>query len=106
MKFSNVVQCTAIKESIGEIEGRPFSSTTFHLVVDLAENNAGRSMGVVTRPFKFGDGTEYEKWAHLAKSWPALGIQVLGDFEVVAAADNKSNLVLLGIKPAPAAPKA
>lgn len=108
MKFTNNAICTAIKESKGEIEGRGFSSTTFHLNVDLAENGAGRSIGTVTRPFKFGDAGEFDKWAHLAKSWPVGGIAVVCDFEVVAAADNKSTLTLLGIRPAPAAqqPKA
>lgn len=103
MKFTNKGICTAIKESKGEIEGKAFSSTTFHLNVDLAENGAGRSIGTVTRPFKFGDASEFDKWAHLAKGWPAGGILVECDFEVVAAADNKSTLTLLGIRPAPAA---
>jgi hypothetical protein len=100
MKFTNEAICTAIKESKGEIEGKAFSSTTFHLNVDLAENGAGRSIGTVTRPFKFGDASEFDKWAHLSKSWPPGGIRVVCDFEVVAAADNKSTLTLLGIKPA------
>jgi hypothetical protein len=100
MKFKNTAICTAIKESKGEIEGKAFSSTTFHLNVDLAENSAGRSIGTVTRPFKFGDASEFDKWAHLSRSWPAGGIQVECEFEVIAAADNKSTLTLLGIKPA------
>lgn len=99
MKFKNEVLCTGIKESKGEFEGKPFSSTTFHLNVEVAENGAGRSIGTVTRPFKFGDASEFEKWAHLSKSWPVGGLPCIGDFEVVAGADNKSNLVLLGIRP-------
>jgi hypothetical protein len=106
MKFSNTAICTAIKESKGEIEGKSFSSTTFHLSVDLAENGAGRSIGVVTRPFKFGDASEFDKWAHLAKAWPATGLPCSCEFEVVAGADNTSKLVLLGIKPAAAQAKA
>lgn len=104
MKFTNTVICTGIKESKGEMEGRAFSSTTFHLIVDVAENSAGRSIGAVTRPFKFGDASEFDKWAHLAKSWPLGGLPCLADFEIVAASGNDSKLVLLGIKPAPAAP--
>lgn len=102
MKFTNKAICTAIKESKGEIEGKAFSSTTFHLNVDLAENGAGRSIGTVTRPFKFGDASEFEKWAHLSKSWPAAGLLCEADFEVVAGADNSSKLTLLGIRPAQA----
>ena len=99
MKFTNTALCTGIKESKGEYEGKGFSSTTFHLIVDVAENGSGRSIGAVTRPFKFGDASEFEKWAHLSKSWPIGGVSCLCDFEVVAGADNSSKLVLLGIKP-------
>jgi len=104
MKFSNTARCTGIKESKGEFEGKGFSSTTFHLIVDVAENGAGRSIGAVTRPFKFGDASEFEKWAHLKNSWPAAGVDVLCDFEIVAGADNSSKLVLHGIKLPPAGP--
>lgn len=99
MKFTNVALCTGIKESKGDFEGKAFSSTTFHLIVDVAENGAGRSLGSVTRPFKFGDASEFDKWSHLSKSWPVGGVPCACDFEVVAGADNSSKLVLLGIKP-------
>lgn len=99
MKFSNTALCTGIKESKGEFEGRAFSSTTFHLIVDVAENGAGRSLGSVTRPFKFGDASEFDKWAHLSKSWPLGGVPCACEFEVVASIENTSKLVLLGIKP-------
>jgi hypothetical protein len=101
MKFQNRVLCTGIKESAGTMEGKAFSSTTFHLIVDVAENSAGRSIGQVTRPFKYGDATEFEKWAHLAKAWPPGGLPCEAQFEVVAGADNTSKLVLLDLKPAP-----
>lgn len=100
MKFKNQAICTAIKESKGEIEGKAFSSTTFHLNVDLAENGAGRSIGTVTRPFKFGKADEFDKWAHMGKSWPVGGLVCDCEFEIIAAADNKSVVTLLGIKPA------
>lgn len=103
MKFQNTALCTGIKESQGTFEGRAFSSTTFHLSVDVAESGSGRSIGQVTRPFKHGDASEFEKWAHLAKSWPVGGLPVLCEFEVVAGAENTSSLKLLSIKPAPAA---
>lgn len=100
MKFQQNALCLGIKESKGEYEGRPFSSTTFHLSVDIADNTSGRSIGHVTRPFKFGDASEFEKWAKLAPSWPQGGLPVSCSFELVAAADNGSKLVLLGIQPA------
>lgn len=100
MLLKNTVICTGIKESAGEYEGRKFSSTTFHLIVDIKENGAGRSIGTVTRPFKFGDAAEFEKWAHLAKSWPAAGVPCDCTFELVAGAGNDSRLELKEIKPA------
>jgi hypothetical protein len=99
MKFTNKAICTGIKESKGEFDGKAFSSTTFHLSVDLGENGAGRSLGVVSRPFKYGDASEFEKWAHLGKSWPVGGVACDCDFEVIAGADNTSKLMLLGIRP-------
>lgn len=103
MKFKNVAICTGIKESAGSFEGKAFSSTTFHLNVDLAENGAGRSLGVVTRPFKCGDATEFDKWKHLSNSWPVTGVPCDCEFEITAGADNKSNVVLLSIRPQSAA---
>lgn len=100
MKFQNTAICTGIKESKGSFEGKDFSSTTFHLIVDVAENSAGRSIGSVSRPFKFGAADEFEKWAHLEKSWPVGGLPCVCEFEVVAGADSSSKLMLLGIKPA------
>jgi hypothetical protein len=99
MKFKTLAICTGIKESKGDFEGKAFSSTTFHCIVDVAENGAGRSIGAVTRPFKFGDASEFEKWAHLSKSWPATGLPVECEFDMVAGSDNSTKLVLLGIKP-------
>jgi len=101
MKLNSQVICTGIKESKGEYEGRAFSSTTFHLIVDVADNSAGRSIGAVTRPFKMGDADEFQKWQHLDKSWPATGLLCDCVFDVVAGAGNDSKLTLLSIKPAP-----
>ena len=99
MKMQSQVVCHAIKESKGTFEGKPFSSTTFHLSVDMAENGSGRSIGSVTRPFKLGDASEFEKWAHLSQSWPATGLPCMGTFDVVAGADNSSKLTLLALVP-------
>ena len=93
------LRCTGIKESKGEFEGKPFSSTTFHLIVDVAENGAGRSLGAVSRPFKFGDAGEFDKWAHLKASWPDSGVMCDCDVDLVAGADNSTKLVLKAIRP-------
>ncbi|MDB5965397.1 MAG: hypothetical protein JWQ72_1897 [Polaromonas sp.] len=102
MKMKADAICTGIKESAGVFEEtkKAFSSTTFHLIVDVAENTAGRSIGAVSRPFKMGDATEFEKWAKLKDRWPSGGLLCDCVFDMVAGPDNTSKLVLLEIKPA------
>jgi uncharacterized protein with von Willebrand factor type A (vWA) domain len=96
MRFSSEVIVHGVKESEGNIDGRAFSSTTFHCEVDLKENSAGRSIGKATRPFKLGDASEFDKWAHLGNSLP---IKAHATFEMKAAANDKSEMVLVDIKP-------
>jgi len=96
MRFQSEVIVHGVKESQGTIEGRSFSSTTFHCEVDLAENSAGRSIGKATRPFKFGDAKEFDKWAHLDNSLP---IKAIATFEVSAASQDGSKMMLVEIKP-------
>lgn len=108
MKFTNQASiCYGIKESKGEFEGRGFSSTTFYLPADMAANGSGRALGSVTTPHKFGDASEFEKWAHLGKSWPAAGVPVLCDFDVIVGKDangkDSAKLSLVAIRPVPAA---
>jgi hypothetical protein len=107
MKFTNQPSvCFGIKESAGEFDGKAYSSTTFYLPADMAKSGSGRAIGSVTTPHKFGDATEFKKWEHLEHSFPAGGLPVLCDFDVVAGRDangkDQAKLVLVGIKPAPA----
>lgn len=96
MRFNSEVIVHGVKESEGTIEGRAFSSTTFHCEVDLKENSAGRSIGKATRPFKLGDASEFNKWAHLGESLPLKAAAV---FEMKAAAGDKAEMVLIDIRP-------
>lgn len=96
MRFENEVVVHAVKESVGEVEGRAFSSTTFHCEVDLKENSVGRSIGRVTRPFKLGDAKEFDKWAHLGHSLP---IKARATFEMDAAREDGVKLTLVEIRP-------
>jgi uncharacterized protein with von Willebrand factor type A (vWA) domain len=96
MQFNSEVTVYAVKESVGEMEGKAFSSTTFHCAVDLKENGAGRSIGVVTRPFKLGDHKEFDKWAHLGNSLP---IKAKAVFEMAAAREDGTSLKLVSIQP-------
>lgn len=100
MKLKSTVRCCGIKESSGTFEGRTFSSTKFHLIVDIADSQSGESIGFETRPFTFGDASEFKKWAHLKSAWPDAGVMVDCEFDVVTASEGKTKLVLLSIKPA------
>lgn len=96
MKFQSEVIVHGVKESKGTIEGRDFSSTTFHCEVDISENSAGRSIGRATRPFKLGDAKEFEKWAHLGSALP---MKAIATFEMAAAAQDGTKMVLVDIRP-------
>lgn len=99
--------CHGIKQSAVEFEGKKFSSTTFYLPDELAESAAGKTLGAITVPYKFGDATEFEKWAHLQNSWPESGLSVQVQFELVSGKDaqgkDTGKLQLVGIRPTSAA---
>lgn len=102
MQFKSEVIIHGVKESKGSIDGREFSSTTFHCEVDLAENSAGRSIGRATRPFKLGDAKEFDKWAHLGGALP---LKAIATFEMAAAAQDGTKMVLVDIRPVEQAKK-
>lgn len=99
MLMKSEVLVHGIKESTGTFEGRAFSSTVFHCEVDMKENGAGRALGHVTRPFKLGDHTEFEKWAHLGAVLNNGPIRAEGTFEMEATRDDGTKLVLVAIRP-------
>ena len=103
MQFKSEVIIHGVKESKGSIDGREFSSTTFHCEVDLAENSAGRSIGRATRPFKLGDAKEFDKWAHLGGALP---LKAIATFEMAAAAQDGTKMFLVDIRPVEQAKKA
>lgn len=99
MRFSNEVIVHGIKASKGVMETaggqRPYDSTTFHCEVDIAESSSGPSIGKATRPFKCGDSTEFEKWAHLGNSLP---VKAQAVFEMATSGDG-TKMVMVEIKP-------
>ena len=101
MKMQSQALLFGIESSKGNFEGTPFDSTKFHLSVDLGTKSTGKTIGLVTRPFKFGDSTEIEKWVNLT---PVLStgkpIACNCEFDVVASSDGVK-LTLLAIQPAP-----
>ncbi|MGW8423340.1 hypothetical protein [Comamonas sp. HJ-2] len=103
MKMQSQALLFGIESSKGTFEGTAFDSTKFHLSVDLGQKSTGETIGLVTRPFKFGDSTEIQKWMHL-KAHFAAGKPVLCncEFDVVAGSGTDVKLTLLGIQAAPA----
>lgn len=97
--------CYGIKQSAVEFEGKKFSSTTFYLPAELSESAAGKTLGSITVPYKCGDATEFEKWAHLQNSWPEAGLKVIAQFELVSGKDGQGKdtgkLALASIRPVP-----
>jgi len=106
MRMKNQQTLMGIKASEGEVEGNKYSSTTFYLPADLAANATSKTMGSVTVPYKFGDASEYQKWAHLEKSFPATGILCNVEFDIVVGKDARGHdtakVVLAAISPVPA----
>lgn len=106
MKMTSTALLLGIESSKGTFESTAYDSTKFHLSVDLGQKSNGKTVGMVSRPFKFGDSTEIEKWSHLDKFLrEGKAIPVDCEFDVVAAADG-TKLTLLGIKPSAAPAKA
>lgn len=99
MKMKANALLLGIESSKGTFESTAYDSTKFHLSVDLGQKSNGKTVGLVTRPFKCGDSTEIEKWLHLDKYLrEGKMIPVECEFDVVAAADG-TKLTLLGIQP-------
>lgn len=101
MKMQSQALLFGIESSKGEFQGTAYDSTKFHLSVDMGTKSNGKTIGVVTRPFKFGDSTEIEKWVnltpHLSTGKP---VPCNCEFDVVASSDGVK-LTLLAIQPAP-----
>lgn len=104
MKMQSQSILFGIKASEGNYEGTAFSSTTFYLPAEFATGGNVKAIGLVTVPYKFGDASEYKKWEHLEKAFPASGVPVVCDFDVVVGKDangrDAPKIVLLGIKQA------
>jgi len=105
MRMSSDALLFGIESAKGDFQGTAYDSTKFHLSVDLGQKSNGETIGIVTRPFKFGDSTEIKKWSHLASHLASgKAVPVKCEFDVVAASDGVK-LTLLGIITA-AQPKA
>lgn len=103
MKMQSQALLFGIESSKGDFQGTAYDSTKFHLSVDMGTKSNGKTIGVVTRPFKFGTSSEIEKWTNLSGVLSS-GKPVMCncEFDVVASSDGVK-LTLLAIQPAPQA---
>ena len=103
MKMQSNSVLYGIKASEGDFEGKAFSSTTFYLPAEFATSGKAHAMGTVTVPYRLGDASEFQKWAHLKNSFPVAGVPVVCDFDVVVGKDGQgkdtAKIVLIAIKP-------
>lgn len=109
MKMQSQSTLFGIKASSGDFEGKSYSSTTFYLPAEFGQGGNTKAIGAVTVPYKLGDASEFEKWAHLSHSWPVAGVPVQCEFDVVVGKDAQGKDVpkiqLLSIKPMHPAPQ-
>lgn len=87
------------------MEGVKSSSTTFHMVAAIKANGWGEAIGGATVKMKFGDASEFAKWAHLKKSWPEGGVMLPVDLDISVGSDGKASLTLLDVRPPVASAK-
>lgn len=103
MRVNSTVLLTGIQSAKGEFKTQSgtdtvYDSCTFHLAVDMGEKSNGESMGVVTRPFKFGTSAEFAKWKPLKDKWPTGGVKVDATFDMVAGKDDSTKMTLVDIQ--------
>jgi len=107
MKMQSTSTLFGIKAAKGEVDGNKYSFTTFYLPAEFGQTGEQKAIGTVTVPYRFGDASEFDKWAHLAHSFPVGGIPVLCEFDVIVGKDAQGKdapkITLIGIKPAAAA---
>lgn len=72
MKFTAQLLITGMKRSKGTLEnGNPYDSTKVYGMTDL-DDRKGNGMGAATVEYSFGTSEEYDKFRHLANSFPVL----------------------------------
>jgi hypothetical protein len=96
MKFTTRITVTGMKKSKGVIadSGMAYDSTKVYALTDL-DDRKGNGMGQATVEYAFGTSEEYEKFKHLANSFP---IDVEADVEIVTSGSSQKT-VIAGLRP-------
>ena len=95
MKLTTKITVTGMKRSKGTLEnGNPYDSTKLYALTDL-DDRKGNGMGQATVEYGFGTSDEYEKYKHLAQSFP---LECEAEIEIVTNGKTQSTIVT-AIKP-------
>jgi hypothetical protein len=70
MKLQTQITVTGMKKSKGTLEnGNPYDSTKVYAMTDL-DDRKGNGLGAATVEYTFGTSEEFDKFKHLAASFP------------------------------------
>src|SRR6185369_7577483 len=95
MKLQTKILVTGMKRSKGTLEnGNAYDSTKLYAMTDL-DDRKGNGMGQATVEYGFGTSDEYEKFKHLAHSFP---IECEAELEIITNGRTQST-VITAIKP-------
>lgn len=101
MKFNLKMTVTGMKKSKGTLEnGTPFDSTKVYALTDL-DDRKGNGMGQATVEYALGKSDEFDKFAHMANSFP---LECEAEVEIVTNGKTQTTIINalkpLNVKPA------
>lgn len=100
MKLQTKLTITGMKRSKGTLEnGNAYDSTKVYALTDL-DDRKGNGIGSATVEYSFGTSEEFEKFKHLANSFP---VEAEAEIEIVTNGKTQTTLIT-GIRPLQRAP--
>lgn len=90
MKLTTRITVTGMKKSKGTLEnGNPYDSTKLYAMTDL-DDRKGNGMGAATVEYTFGTSEEFDKFKHLAQSFP---VECEAELEIVTNGKTQQTLI-------------
>lgn len=90
MKLTTKFTVTGMKRSKGTLEnGNPYDSTKVYALTDL-DDRKGNGMGAATVEYSFGTSEEFEKFKHLAGSFP---LECEAEIEIVTNGRTQTTII-------------
>lgn len=103
MKFTTRITVTGMKRSKGVIadSGMAYDSTKVYALTDL-DDRKGNGIGSATVEYAYGTSEEFDKFKHLANSFP---LEFEADVEIVTSGASQKTIIT-GLRPVARAPSA